>query len=213
MKCSYPQNDIALYVEGDLPPARARDIEGHLTSCSACRELLTDLRESQAVLKELRQDTVHPAALSSVRSRVLAEIDGTRWRPVWGRWVYALSGGLFLLMISVGWLLNIGKPPATPVEDSLSSNALPSADAVQPSVGTGTVPEPIAKAVTEPKGIQTRPVVKANRRVRLHEVAVKAQQPVNANISAEPPKQVVVKLMTDDPNIVIYWLLDAGGTL
>jgi hypothetical protein len=30
---------------------------------------------------------------------------------------------------------------------------------------------------------------------------------------AEPPKQVVVKLMTDDPNIVIYWLLDAGGTL
>ena len=32
---------------------------------------------------------------------------------------------------------------------------------------------------------------------------------------AEPPKQLVVKLVTDDPNIVIYWLLDqkTGGTL
>ena len=35
-------------------------------------------------------------------------------------------------------------------------------------------------------------------------------------IPAEPPKpkQLVVKLLTDDPNIVIYWLVDqTGGSL
>jgi hypothetical protein len=31
----------------------------------------------------------------------------------------------------------------------------------------------------------------------------------------EPPKPLMVKLLTDDPNIVIYWLVDqkTGGTL
>jgi hypothetical protein len=33
--------------------------------------------------------------------------------------------------------------------------------------------------------------------------------------SSETPQEVVVKLLTDDPNVVIYWLVDQknGGTL
>ena len=65
MKCRYSENDVALYVEGDLAPAKASRIEAHLMECALCRDLAADLRESQAMFKNLRQDTVSAAALST----------------------------------------------------------------------------------------------------------------------------------------------------
>src|SRR5580704_3317306 len=50
MTCREYEPLIALYVEGDL---NDRDVERHLAECSDCRELLEDLKVSQAALKEL----------------------------------------------------------------------------------------------------------------------------------------------------------------
>src|SRR5438477_10382495 len=97
MKCRYSKNDVALFVEGDLGQAQARDIEAHLVACDACRILAEELRESQSMFKSLKQDAVSVAALSSVRSRVLAEVEAGQARAAWGRWVIALAGAGFVV--------------------------------------------------------------------------------------------------------------------
>ena len=65
MTCREYEPLIALYVEGDL---NDRDVEQHLAGCCACRELLEDLRVSQADLKELA--VVDAALLSAVLDRL-----------------------------------------------------------------------------------------------------------------------------------------------
>ncbi len=101
MKCRYSENDIALYVGGDLLPSKAFEIQRHLMACDECRELSGELRDSQGILKSLRQDPVSTTALAAVRMRVLAEI-GRRSRWVGGRWVYAVAGAVFVAVVSVG---------------------------------------------------------------------------------------------------------------
>ena len=45
MKCRYSENDVALFVEGDLDHAKANDMEAHLVACDACRILANDVTE------------------------------------------------------------------------------------------------------------------------------------------------------------------------
>ncbi len=93
MTCQEYEPLIALYVEGDLDDAAG--VERHLTECAACRDLLQDLRSSQAALKELALgEPVDPALLSEVRSEVLARIGRKRWL-VWP-WAAALAAGMAL---------------------------------------------------------------------------------------------------------------------
>src|SRR5262249_52824102 len=92
MNCRYSENDVALYVEGDLDPARSGELERHFASCEACRVLAGELRESQTALKGLRQETVSAAALAYMRTRVLTEVAGGHTGLRWGRWVYAIAG-------------------------------------------------------------------------------------------------------------------------
>jgi anti-sigma factor RsiW len=98
MTCREYEPLIALYVEGDLDDAA---VERHVTECAACRELLEDLRASQAALKEFALDPVDPALLIGVRSGVLARI-GERRGIAWPlRWisVAALAAGAALLVL------------------------------------------------------------------------------------------------------------------
>jgi len=46
MKCRYSETDIALYVEGDVAPAKACEIEAHLSVCTQCGDFVIELRES-----------------------------------------------------------------------------------------------------------------------------------------------------------------------
>ena len=99
MTCREFEPLIALYVEGDLDDAAG--VERHLTECAVCRELLEDLRSSQAALKELALDPVDSALLSEVRSGVLARI-GERRGMAWpARWigVAALAASAALLVL------------------------------------------------------------------------------------------------------------------
>src|SRR6185436_11684018 len=97
MNCKYSENDVALYVEGDLAAAKVNDFEAHLAACGMCRELEAELRESQLVFKSLRQDTVSASALAHVRTRVLAEVGGRDAKQGWGRWVFAMAGVAFVV--------------------------------------------------------------------------------------------------------------------
>jgi hypothetical protein len=209
MKCRYSENDIALFVERDIALTQAREIEEHLALCDTCRELAEDLRETQLVFKGLRQETVSAGALASVRTKVLAEVGARSVRPTWGRWVYALAGVAFLAVVAIGLVEQVRKPIAPQVQQAIKSDPLPPAAAVPLTSGT----------LTPTLGVQrTKAKVRADVNVPLTEGdgGRRPQGVAQAEVLTEPPpKQLVVKLLTDDPNIVIYWLVDEknGGTL
>ena len=142
MKCRYSETDIALYVEGDVAPAKACEIEAHLSVCAQCGDLVIELRESQAVLKTLKQDTVSATSLTLVRSHVLAEIQAGV-KPLWGRWIYALAGGVFVAVLAVGWMLEMRRPQ---VQAIVKSDPLPPPAAVPLTKGTITIAETNANA-------------------------------------------------------------------
>jgi len=50
------------------------------------------------------------------------------------------------------------------------------------------------------------PALKRGRQGQQHKLVARAT--VTNDIHTEPEKQIVVKLLTDDPNVVIYWLVD-----
>ena len=170
MNCREYEPLIALYVEGDLED---RSVEEHLAECSACRELLEDLRVSQAALKELA--VVDAALLSAVRSRVLARIERRRM-PAWP-WVAAFAAAAALI---VG-VVTMPRKPSTIVRAPVSAVGVPEQPADRSSA--------IARAV--PKAKRSRPGGRPRTR------------------GSAPP--LVVKMLTDDPNIVIIWLVEQPG--
>jgi len=238
MKCGYSENEVALYVESDLPPAQAGEFYAHLKTCASCRELAAALSESQAALKSLRQDVVSPAVLSAMRTRVLAEIGEQSMRWGWGRWVYAIAGAFMVLVLGVGIASYVRQPR---IKQAGVSDPLPASPAVPLRKGdTETEPpaavrNPLGQSANQPPAgrnllsqlkppaapVSSLPLTKGDSRGakrpaggRSHRT-VKPEHLDQAVSSSEPPKPLMVKLLTDDPNVVIYWLVDQknGGTL
>jgi anti-sigma factor RsiW len=179
MNCGAFEPLIALYVEGDLPEQETRRVEEHLAACLGCRELLEDLRASQAVVKQLGSESVDPALLATVRSGVLARIDQPGpW--LWRRWRAVLAAALALIAMFV---LALRKPaPAPPAVPIAQAPPKPEEPKIE-----------VASATPSP-----RPAHRRTHRPR-RSVAGKTDQPL------------VVKMLTDDPNIVIIWLVDQPG--
>ena len=165
MTCRDYEPLIALYVEGDL---NGREVERHLAECSDCRELLEDLKVSQAALKELL--AVDAAFLSAVRSGVLAKIERRRL-TAWP-WIAALAALLIVAVLTVPRKPTVLRDHGGPTGGSAADQG------VRPTIsGNG------------------KPGESKRRRRRTRESA--------------PP--LVVKMLTDDPDIVIIWLVDQPG--
>ncbi|HEU0073664.1 MAG TPA: zf-HC2 domain-containing protein [Dehalococcoidia bacterium] len=49
----HPEEDLSAYVDGELGERARRAVETHLASCEACSTLLTELRDTKALLSEL----------------------------------------------------------------------------------------------------------------------------------------------------------------
>jgi anti-sigma factor RsiW len=203
MKHCYSEEQIALYVENDLDPRACLELEAHLQQCADCGGLAKELRQSQAILKSLREESVAPAALSEVRQRVLSGIEST-WmtrieRLLFGglRGRYAIAGVALVTILSGSlWY-------------SRQSSEVPAPAIAVVDDGSDMNPSPLP-AAPPPQEIQTPakpPVVKTTS---IRALRPRVTPPPETQPEAEP-KQVMVKLLTDDPNIVIYWLLEQNG--
>jgi len=188
MNCKHSENDLALYVEGDLPEAKAKEMEVHVLACTGCRQVLAELSRSQAVFKSIRQETVSAAELAELRVRVMERVAVRKPKPFWGRWVYALAGAAFVVVIVAGVLAREGHRDEKAVK-----------------VVELAPPPPAVQAVVAPAKVETQNPVKVNVK---HRARKKVIQP---KVSPEPAAPMMVKLQTDDPNIVIYWLFDQNG--
>jgi hypothetical protein len=188
MACRDFEQLVALYVEEDLDAVDRHRIERHLRGCGACAALAEDLRESQALFKSLRQNLPDEAMLVSVRNEVLVEIQAASrgWADVlFGvyRQRATLAGVILLLVGSVVWF-HEGEP-VSPIP---------------------VAPSPVAPPVAVPNDVPREPTPK----VAAVRAKVRTTRPTPPD-PADPPQQITIKLLTDDPNVIIYWLVDENG--
>jgi len=184
MSCENYEHLIALYVEDDLFAPDRRRVAAHLQLCSDCWDLAEDLKDSQAVFKSTRQDVPNAAALAALRRRVLSEAGVHESLSWFERFVFGglrrkvAIAGLTVAVLS-STVLWITRSPQVGMKTSSPEVAMEPAPAV-------VVPMPVAEPEAQP------------HRERLPRPAP----------SAERTTQVAIKFVTDDPNIIIYWLVD-----
>jgi hypothetical protein len=191
-KCSDFEQLIALYVEEDLSGPDRGSVEVHLKECSSCWDLSEDLKESQAVFKSIREDVPDATALSVVRERVLSEVGELHSMTWFERFLFgglrrkAALASIALFLVGSGALWMSRTPdvvPAPPVMVIVPPVPDPPLEPPAPA----RVPRVVRRRVPEPPPVLV------------------------AGASAEEPKQVAIKFLTDDPNIIIYWLVDEKG--
>jgi hypothetical protein len=207
MNCAALESLIALYVEDDLSASDKRRIETHLQTCPVCSGLAEDLRESQSMFKSLRAGTVKSADLINVRERVLNEVGDLEPAPGWvlamNRLLFAglrrknaIAGVVLATIVSGGlWYSHsraVGERKFEPPVDLVRYEPPPSIDL--PNVaGVSADSSRIAKHTTAPE-------IPAE---------VPGEIPVVPPIVESSPQealQLPMKFVTDDPNIIIYWL-------
>jgi len=189
MNCVDWEERIALYVGGDLSPAEAPAVEGHVAECAGCQMLLSGLRQSLALVREVHGEPVEAAHFAAVRARVLAELErapARRWRFAWG---FAMAAAAAVLLIAM-W------PRA---EHRSVRHAF-----VPPAIHDGGA-DPLVRR--GPPG----PPARVSRTVRARPNAGPGG-PARTGGSAPPePEPMVVKLITNDPDVVIYWITGTKG--
>ena len=187
MSCRDFEYLIALHVEGDGSESERQRVESHLRTCSNCWDLAEDLKESQAVFKSIRENVPNQAMLSAVRARVLDDVarmeSGTWFERLFlpGFRQKATLAGMALMVVGGGALLLV-REQAIPIPPPVR-------------IGPPVVPEPLAPTVSHAPAPKLR--------VRRQMPAPVPQDTVR--------EQVTIKLLTDDPNIIIYWLVDEKG--
>jgi hypothetical protein len=198
MKCSYSENDLALFAGNDLEPAKMDEIDAHLPLCETCRQLVQDLRETELLFRSARQDTVNAAALGRVRGNVLEQLALRSVRTSWGRWVYALAGVGFAVVVCIGLWSSLPRENVTVISTAVPE-PLPRLP-VSPAPSVSSTDSDVRPTVSAPR---VKPVRRHPQRETREETP-----------SSESSTEIAVKLLTDDPNIIIYWLVDQkGGSL
>ena len=122
MSCRFSRETLALHAEGDLPGAATAATVSHLAACQECRRFLEELRDSQALMKSARRETVRPSDCTAMRREVMTIINKRAGRLGWGlrieraialglRPSYGMAAFLLLGILSVSVLAQIR--PAT----------------------------------------------------------------------------------------------------
>ncbi len=231
MSCQTYESLIALDVGGDLPAADAGRLTRHLEMCPACRRFAEEMRQSRQAVALLAEAPVDEEILAAVRARVLRSA-GKRsavflpFRPsprvlAWAAAVAVSLGALFLVRFSgpepevqntprrIAEVPVTPRSPAPPPPEARSHfdpeepKAVPSSTAV--AAPDPIAPDPVASAPIEqsiPKLPKPRPPVTVSEEIRTTAVAAPATPQAN-----EP---MVIKLVSEDADLVIYWLVNAS---
>lgn len=190
MNCANWEERIALYMGDDLSPVDRAEVERHLCDCAGCQVFASGIRESLDLLREAHAGELNEAAFAAVRARVLGELENRR-RPFWRRaWVYGLACAALLLALFWTRPASVNRHTVAHVEQT-APKQLP---IPQPAIA----PEPPAPRIV---------------RVHRHTRRLKPAFTGPPRVAAAPEKSLVVKMVTDDPDVVIYWITDTRGEI
>ncbi len=181
MNCEVARELAALAASGDTTAAEMRGLEAHLAGCADCRAEAEGFRALCGQLAGMRKESVPEAVYAAVRARVLAKV-GARGRSGWR----VVCAGL-AAVVACSLILMVALRPVVPRNTVVSSVEPPPMD------------DRGAEKMEEPgPGVLVRHVHRVSRRVVPNAVPA----------DAEP---LVVKMITDDPDVIIYWIADGKG--
>lgn len=201
MSCRRYRRSVALWTGGDLPAGRAARVEAHLAGCGECRALATEVRRVRATLAPSLESRVDDRALVEISAAVTTRIRaGARpTSPVARRWTHVWAVGALALLVALGALVirRAQQPSVTSTADVGRS----APTSVPPRIAA---PTPRAlPAFTTGRGARTA------RATNTASPAVhKTRRAIVGREAATQSDQLVIKLVTDDPSVVIYWLVD-----
>ncbi|RMG55772.1 MAG: hypothetical protein D6723_01950 [Acidobacteria bacterium] len=226
MSCRRWERMMALYIGGELSPWRERRVERHLRSCSTCRSFIRDLEDMRGALHSLRGEPVDHRVLEGIRRSVLAEMaahqsaqTSAHGPGILRRWPWPVGlAGVVLVVVAATLVffqwsrteVEVSESPR--VRDTGASSGSP-ARLGKPSMPTlsarkDSAPPPNARIA------RTRRASESPRTGPPHAGRPPLKIPDDESTTAEPPSgsdQLVVKLVTENPDIVIYWLVDREG--
>jgi anti-sigma factor RsiW len=73
--------ELSRYLDGDLPPARRRQIEGHVSACECCETMAAHLRSTLAACRAEGRRRPPRAVMSRAAARIRALIAKGEQRP------------------------------------------------------------------------------------------------------------------------------------
>ena len=194
MSCRDWEERIALHAGGEQTGEQAAEVERHLAECAGCRETAASYGWGLELLREAHREPIAPAHYAAVRARVLAELGRERrpvWWPVWG-WGLAAAVAVVAVMMF-----------PRPVGRASRPAFLPSAPVAQ--VSRPATPPKSHTAIAKPAAHRRHPT--------LAQVKQEGRRTHEGRGYPGPPhlEAVTIKLLTDDPNVIIYWIADRKG--
>ena len=157
------------------------EIEQHLAQCPDCAELKRELDETRAVLRGLVELEPADSELEAVRRGVLERISAPRRRSAWFTWVPALAAASAFAVILAVRLAN------------------------RPEIG----PPPVVRFPIQVARTPERPPQPKRARPAPAGVVIESAREMR-NEEGGPPTQLV-RLRTEDPRVVMYWVLETEG--
>ena len=211
MSCSRWHGLIALEIGGDLEQRRSRLLRDHLESCVACRGLAQELRSQREDLLRLDHEAADGVTLGSVRHAVLADL-AERRRPFFpllaGRPRLAFAGAAVVILVAVALIVRQGGAPSQPrVAEHKIPTPVPAPNTASisvPSPDEIAVPPPELPPPAPPETIERTPLQLARRDLPTR----RSDNPPPLSVRTEP---MTVKILTGDPDVVIYWIVDPKG--
>jgi anti-sigma factor RsiW len=186
MSCRDWEERIALHAGGDLALEESAAVERHLAECPQCRETAAAYGWGLDLLRETHREPIPEAHFAAVRARVLAEL-GSEHRSVWRQpwaWVLAAAAVVVLAVMAIA----LGRQPAPRI-----AAVRPAAPAAAPIFAEPPASPATVARVARVRSIRRKPAV--------------ARQ----SESGQPDEPLLIKLYTDDPDVIIYWIADRKG--
>jgi hypothetical protein len=152
-----------------------------------------EFTETLELLREAHREAIPEAHFAAVRARVLAQLAAER-RPWWrGIRAYGFAAAAVAAMLLAAFW------PKHVVQRQTVGRMLPPASRMVEQAGHAGPPP-----VLQPVAVRRIP---GKRRRPPHNAA----SAVYRVVGPPDPRPLVVKLITDDPNIVIYWIANIKG--
>ncbi len=215
------EKDLALLAGGDLEAAGQSEFKRHLAECETCAGVLQNYHEDREAMGRLRMRDLRAGDYAAVRESVLARIrsgDAIRTAPtrlLMLRWGALAAGTVVALIFCLWWVRGPKSVPAPsgPLQRDQAKTE-PNAPSVRDSIlQNAAVPGTIAEDLNPPRMRNGR----APARLRRTETQMRTQTAAAARSAQDEESRVpvlddvVVKLETEDPNVIIIWLNSPRG--
>ena len=97
--CSWTQERIEAYIDGELTPAEQDRLEAHAATCATCAAELEDARRLISALRTLPSLTCPNAVSQALQDRI-HQTRQDRWRTAAKRWYAPLAAAAVLVLIA-----------------------------------------------------------------------------------------------------------------